>query len=335
MQSKLQKYILLMFLIVTIGLLSGCPPQQGIEETQRIITEAEVYLKAVESVEGNNSYPEDYREAIKEVTSAEEYLKKKKVSEAHTAAVNSLNISKQILESIYTNQIAPLAEKMRLEIEKITNEDPDDPLKDFLPQLDMMLDKAERLQQEQEEIALNKVVDYLGQVTQIIENTRELIHETLETDISFGLGQYELSPVGKRILLEFVKRILTNKEAILSLYPNRQVTIKIKVVGYNDETGFREGTVLTKMLTEGVEGMIPQNDIERRKFLNQRLSEFRARTIGEYLKEVIFQSEPQNSQVQLDIIGRGEEIPPGVESPYPKSDSRRRICKVYSYVIAY
>ncbi len=120
------------------------------------------------------------------------------------------------------------------------------------------------------------------------------------------------------------------------MYPDKNVTIRIKAVGYTDEVSFREGTNLVKTLIAGFENIVPISGIERRKFLNQRLSSLRAQTIGDYFRNLIVQSEQQFQKVfvEQDIQGKGEELPPDVNAPYPISDPRRRICKIYSYVIA-
>jgi hypothetical protein len=97
-------------------------------------------------------------------------------------------------------------------------------------------------------------------------------------------------------------------------------------VGFDFEKG-------VKKLIEGVEREnIPRGYPEKRKFLNQRLSAFRARTVSEYLVQLLVQQNRQG-QVEQEISRLGEELPPSITAPYPIEDARRRICKIYEYVV--
>jgi len=85
---------------------------------------------------------------------------------------------------------------------------------------------------------------------------------------------------------------------------------------------------------EGVENDVPTAYPGRRQFLNQRLSEFRARTIGEYLVQIITRNEGEDSWITIEqeIVGLGEEIPQDLPEPHPLADPRRRMCKIYSSI---
>jgi hypothetical protein len=80
---------------------------------------------------------------------------------------------------------------------------------------------------------------------------------------------------------------------------------------------------------------MPEAQPARRRFLNQRLSELRAKMIGEYITQMLKQAQQGTPppQIQQDLVGLGEELPAGLKSPYPLSDPRRRICKVNAYIM--
>lgn len=209
-------------------------------------------------------------------------------------------------------------------------------IKKFLPELDATLDYAEQIQHDSKTIEDVRAIDHLSEATEMTEDIKGNILLTLNSDFSFSLGKYELSGEGKAELDRLIEKIIQTKEEYLLQYPDKNVTIKIKVISYTDEASFRKGTALVEELIEGFEQNAPQDGIERRKFLNQHLSILRAKTIGEYVQQRILEAEERDSDVSIEqeIIGKGEEIPPGINPPYPARDPRRRICKIYSYVIA-
>jgi len=163
---------------------------------------------------------------------------------------------------------------------------------------------------------------------------KDLQEEKLKIDVFFHKGKYNLSDKGKDTLKKFNKKIIANKENYVDLFPGEPVTIAIKTVGYADLLGFRKGTDLVWKLAEGVENKLPQREPDRKQFLNQRLSEFRARTINDYIKQFLLQSETGSSLMQIyqQSIGRGEEMPPELPPPYPIRDPRRRISKIYAII---
>lgn len=322
--------------LVSIVLLSGCAAQTGpgLIETQVKVEEARDHVDTVDRMK--DEYYDDFLMAQSKLEDAENNLERKKIPEAYSAALKSLEASKRILKQFYLDTVTTLVHKAKNEIEETTENDPENPLKDFLPQLDVMLDYAEQIQKDPKAVDLVKVVDYLGRTTQIRENIKANTKLTLDSDISFGQGKYDLSEKGKSALQELIRKIIATKDNYLRQFPDKTVTIKIKAVGYTDEVGFREGTNLVKKLIEGFENVVPQGGIDRRRFLNQRLSTFRAQTIGDYFRQLVLQDEQDNSRVVIeqDIVGKGEELPPDVPQSNQISDPRRRICKIYSYVIA-
>ena len=108
-------------------------------------------------------------------------------------------------------------------------------------------------------------------------------------------------------------------------------------MGYTDETGFRDGSPLIETLIAQCSDIRTQTGARQRQSLNTCLSELRAKTISEYLFLLLSSQIPElntNVFIEQEVEGKGEEIPPGVAAPYRTKDEHRRICKVYSYVIA-
>ncbi len=316
----------------------GCAsaPVAGVREAIKEAQEA--FLTMDNVVDEGKKNTDDYQEAKAKLDEALRYVESNSnQDEAKVAAQQSLNASQRILTDFYQSTIAPLARTARKQIEGITEQDPDNPLKEFLPKIDELLDYSAKLERGEELIALNKVLEDLEEVITIKHNTDENISATLDSDISFDPGKYELSEAGKLVLKDFFKGIVAKQQDYLAQFSSgKSVTMKITVIGYTDQQGFQKGTALVKTLTEGMEGTEPDKPLELRRFLNLRLSQFRADTIGDYIREVVEQTDSRVS-VEQNNIGRGEDAPLGVNFSYKDSDSvsdsSRRICKVYSYVI--
>jgi outer membrane protein OmpA-like peptidoglycan-associated protein len=196
----------------------------------------------------------------------------------------------------------------------------DDPLKNFTGRFDQILDDLDDQESIQQTPNLEEFLDEFNlQKTRITEK------------IPFDSGEYDLSDKGKFILQSLADEVITIKEEFLQQYPDKSVTITITVIGYTDQSGFKEGTALVNELLEGLEGEIPKDKTELRKLLNQRLSEKRARIVGDHLKQRILATEQEDSQIQIErqIEGRGEELPPDIPPQYPVNDPRRQICKIW------
>ncbi|GAK50387.1 lipoprotein, putative [Candidatus Moduliflexus flocculans] len=324
-------------LILGVMILAGCAaPVTGVDTAIQEAQKAFAVMDNVVDEEKKGS--DDYQEAKDKLDEALKLSESKsKQDKAKVAANQSLSASQRILTDFYRTTITPLARTARKQIEDITEQDPDNPLKEFLPKIDELLDYSTKLESGSEVIALNKVLEDLEEVVTIKHNTDENITATLDSDISFDPGKYELSDTGKQLLKDFFERIVAKQQEYLSQFSSgKRVTMKITVIGYTDQQGFQKGTALVKTLTEGMEGTVPEKSLDLRRFLNLRLSQFRANTIGEYIREVIEQAD-HRVVVEQNNIGRGEDVPPGITPSYKDSDSvsdpSRRICKVYSYVI--
>jgi outer membrane protein OmpA-like peptidoglycan-associated protein len=327
-------------LFLSTLVIIGCsrPPSEEIQPPlplamiQETVNWARENFDAVERLHVQELYAQDFQKARDELVRAENFLQENLYEEAYTSALESLAASQRILRQFYQDTIAQSAQEAKTEIQKITDEDPDNPLREFLPELKSILDYSDEVATSSREIDCTKVLADLEKVTQIGRNTRTMVKQTLESDVSFDSGRYDLSEEGKHILEMFAKAIIANAREYPALYPDQTLIIKIKVVGYSDQVDFQEGTKLLKKLAEGIERGVPQRQPERRKFLNQRLSEFRARTISEYITQFIIQ-EDSAAHIEQENVGLGEVLPPGISPPYPIEDSRRRICKIYGYII--
>ena len=318
-------------------LVAGCaarPPLSA--EVPQTVSKARAYYEVVTNLGVEKKYPNDYQEAEEKLVEAETFLNSPdKQEKALSPAQASLSASQRMLKYFYSNTISPLARKAQAEIEKITAEDPDNPLKDFLPTINDLLAYSDKLESGQNVIALDRVINDLTDVLVIKHNADRNVNVTLLSDVSFDSGKYDLSEAGKRLLSEFFERVIAEQKEELRQYTGKVLTMKIRVLGYTDQQGFRKGTELIKALAKDVEAQVPQAAAAQRQFLNQRLALFRAATLCEYIQQFIAQKDA-SILIEVEKIGRGEEFPPGVSKDSAAgspNDARRRICKIYSYVL--
>ena len=272
-------------------------------ELQAMVQQARDNFGIVERLRVQESYPNDFQEAQNELTSAEEYMRESRYDQALLSARKSLAASQWILRQFYRETIVQSAQEAKTRIDTLTNEDPGNPLQEFLPQLTEILDYSETIEQGQAEIDVTKVLAYLERVSQIKLLAQKTMKLTLKSDVSFDPGQYELSEEGQRILETYCETILAGKKEFDTLHPDRIVSIEINVVGYTDQIDFRERTNIAQKLMEGIEKDLPQKQPARRQFLNRRLSEFRARTVSEYIAQCI--RENLSVSIKQENIGVG------------------------------
>ena len=325
-----------------IMLVSACGPSLDI--TKKTVLLAERNYEAAKNLAevDEEKYRSELQTSGKELEKAESSLDKGFRGMAYKSAAKSLTLSQQVMLNVYRNTVAPLARELKRKIESI--EDSENPLKDprIVQRLDRVLDYSEQIsdvpklseknpldtsaEQKIMELA-DIVIQDFASVAKIKEVSDTGVNKTLESDFSFDIGQYELSGEGRSILRQFCREIVEGigQESLIA---------RIKVVGYTDEVGFNEGKPLFKKLMIGVEDEAPPRHPERRQFFNRRLSEFRARTISEYMEREISDAADRaglSIRIESETVGRGEEIPSGIEPQYPTKDSRRRICKIYIY----
>lgn len=339
MQTLLQRHVTV--LLVIMAYLAGCAPSVqepepqsvvSVQEVQDAIAQAQEHFELVISLNVSEIYAHDFQEAEDELQAAESLLNEDRRDEAFASAQKSLEASQRILRQFYQQMIAQSAQETKRKIEDILEEDPDSALQDFIPKLNEILDYSKEIERGQHMVDLEKILEDIEKVQQIEYDTETHISQTLESDVSFGSGRYELSEEGKRVLEERYAEFINTIKAYKAQYPNKSLLIKIKVIGHTDSTGFKRGTKLVEKLSEGIE--LPMQYPERGQALNKRLSEFRARTISDYLVQFIRNAigDDPSIEIQQEIIGLGEDIPKGLPAPYGYDDARRRICKIYAYI---
>ena len=214
-------------------------------------------------------------------------------------------------------------------------------MQEFIQQLDEELNYAEIVKDTSQRIALERIkkTDRTWRDAEFNLKIQQDLNRTVEFDIFFDEGKYTLSDLseeGKRIVREIAEGLVAVINSYAETYPGQPVTITIKTVGYADLLGFRETTDLIDHLIKDIQNEIPWHQPARRKFLNKRLSLFRAKSINEAIQHLVVFSETVNKKARLniqpEIEGKGEDIPPGVRAPYPEADQRRRICKISNIV---
>ncbi len=344
MQTRIQSLVIGLLVIGGMS-VGGCHSPQveepqpqinqySLEQTECVIAQAKEHLETIQTLPIRDLFPDDFQDAQNALVHSEECLDGNAFDAAYQAAQESQQASQRILRKFYQQIIVQSAARTKADIQEIAKDDPDNPLQDFIPELNDILDYADGLEDEQQLVDLEKVKHDFDAVRQVEHNAKENVKRTLEMDVSFAPGKYGLSEQGEQILQEYSHKILVSKSMFDALYPDDPVVITIKVIGYADPVRFREGTTLLQRLAEGVEDEVPHTEPARRKFFNQRLSEFRARVIAEYTAALLVQQGAGQSrfQVKQEIFGLGETLPPGVEPPYPVQDPRRRFCKIYSYI---
>jgi len=340
MRSMLRSYPVSLFIIVV--LVSGCSfflrNKMTPEEVERQIDEALEHFEEAKSLGIEEAYSEDFAEAEERLDRARELLESNRRDDAYLAAKESLDISIRIIRKFYLDTVSELARKAREELERKASGDAENPLTGYVPKLEKVLEDAEAVRSDLKIVSLNKVIDDLKEVLQITHSIETSKAKTLESDVSFNKGEYELSEDGKEILQKLVERITAEADTYIRDHPGKTLITKIKVVGYTDQLDFARGTDLVRELKEGSENEFPSTKSEQRQFLNQRLSDLRARTIVKYIEEFVSISEKKEEsdfQIDTEAVGRGEKMPANLAPPYPTTDFRRRICKIYTYTTVY
>ncbi len=293
------------------------------------ITDAQRCLDTVKS-EAKELYPDDFREAEEKLNQAnalsESWFRSKK---SYSYALESMEISKMIMKKILIGQIRPDVEKIKEEVEKKGS---DTSLKDLIPKLKVILNYIDDVAKNEKDIDDSIFVAMKNQ-SDDAQKRKECTVDAIMEDVSFNQGRYKIEDIpeqGTQLLDKFVRTSIAARNSCLRKQPDSKVVLSISTFGYTDAQPFQEGTILIEKLEEN--GKCPQQFKERRECLNQRLSELRATSIGEYIKLRISESDPNIMVKKGNFIGRGEEIPKGVENPL-ENDPRRRICIIESAMI--
>jgi outer membrane protein OmpA-like peptidoglycan-associated protein len=315
-----------------MGLLSACggsQPQAG--RGFEPLDQARTYLETARSLELAAVHPQDFAAAEAALQAAQTAWNSGDAETAGVKCHESIVASRKMMSQFYSDTVMKLAQRARDELERRTVRDPENPLSDPIPALDEMLPDADAPAVDPHLTSIHQVLKDLDNVLKINAGLRTSWEKTLGSDLSFEKGQTELSEEGRRFLKELMTEVMGK---IHSEYADQAVTITIKVAGYTDQLGFGQDTPLVKNLIQGMGNPIPNDEPERRRFLNKRLSEMRAESVGKYLKKLIHETDRRNLlNVEMETVGRGEDIPSEARPPYPVADARRRICKIYIYAV--
>lgn len=320
----------LVVVLAVVFAMGGCAlfHRYNRTEAQDHLLTARRHLDIVTHMELADAYEVDFGIAQSAFDQAKAHLADRRSTAAYKAAQKSIDAAQRILNDFYLNHIALLAKGLKEELRRETSGDPDNPLKAQIPKVERVIQTA----QTGEAVSLNTILEDLETIMQITYSIRTTMNRILESDVSFDKGQYRLSEKGMAAIDGILETVAKDKSDYLDRFPTKTITTQVKVVGYTDSLNFGKGTPLMAALTEDVEERIPRNDPERRRFLNRRLSEFRARNIAGYIASALKkEGETERFQVQTESVGRGEAIPPDLPPPYPVMDARRRICRIYIY----
>jgi len=252
-------------------------------------------------------------------------------------AQQSYQRTQQMFAHHYINTFQPLARSLQDRLFEAAQRDPDSALSDFVGKLDVILAYIETVG---EDAALMDTAHFMEtrdtlKDAEILLQLEEQIRQTLRNDLSFEPGKYAMADFGQKgqqAISSFIKNLLVIKAQYPMQYPGQMLTIKIKTVGYTDQVPV-SNPKLIEALTQDIDAVtIPSEEVERRKFLNHRLSEFRARTVNEYAQarmQELTRGDP-TLNIEIEIVGKGEEFPviDATAPEYLPRDPRRRICKI-------
>jgi outer membrane protein OmpA-like peptidoglycan-associated protein len=115
-----------------------------------------------------------------------------------------------------------------------------------------------------------------------------------------------------KYLQQLIKEIKVKVAAYRQTNGDKPMVIRLDVRGYADKQGFYYN-----------------QPVAQRQAQNKRLSEWRARTVGQYLQKYL---KSQSIKVELSTQGLGEELPPGVTDG-AINDAARRTCRANIQVV--
>ncbi|MFP4308116.1 MAG: hypothetical protein ACLFRG_04660 [Desulfococcaceae bacterium] len=317
---------------VLLGILFGCGGGRLEREAAADrMNRANHYLETVQSLELSDAYPELTGSAESSLAAAREALAAENPAAAIQAADASGAAAREALRRYYRDTVARLARRAREALAARDRLDPEDPLVRERSAINGILDGGETADNASPLDAVRRVLADLEMVLAVSDSLRRSWRRTLAVDDAFRPGGDELSPLGRETLTALAEEIQATIAGTLES-AGAPKGLLVKVVGYTDALNFGRGTPLVARLTEGVEFETPEVDPDRRRFLNQRLSRFRAEAASRALAEVL--KEMALGPISVEAVGRGEEIPSGVSPPHPPADPRRRICRIFVHVVS-
>lgn len=317
-----------MVLIIVAFFLAGCGGAQLRQEmaTDRV-AQAAHFLDTVQSLELARAYPHGVAGAETALSTARAAMAGGDFPAARQAADASIAAARELLGRYYRETVARLADRVRKALEERSRRDPEDPLAERIPTLDAVAAHGDRLAANPQVVSVSRVLGDLETVLSVSDSLRVSWRRTLPVDDTFVSGTDDLSEAGAATLDALA---LSVREATISTgNEGMPVHYRVKVVGYTDQLNFGRETPLVTHLSHGVEEEVPEADPERRRFLNRRLSRFRARAVADALADRL---DGDGVAVAVEAVGRGETVPPEVPPPYPAADPRRRICRVFVHL---
>ena len=113
----------------------------------------------------------------------------------------------------------------------------------------------------------------------------------------------------QKILQKFTEQFLAAETEYAKQVPGLSIIATINTTCYSNQADFPEDSEFVKILTKDTTLQIPQQDPERRQFLNQRLSEFRAETITAYLRQLLSEHDRKDRTLRIRYRpeGKGED----------------------------
>ena len=215
------------FIVLTLLLFAGCGP--SLHQAKTVLDEAKEYQDAVKRTGITESMSPDVSTARKQYADAEQSFIERSYKNAVYYAQESITAAKRVLLQGITRSVIVLKE----EIIKKVEENPATPLKKLLPKLDEILQYANRVQtdnQELENLSLVKAASISSDLRMYEEDIKISQQEKLHSDISFALGKFELADEGKIALDKFADKIIAIIDENLKLFPDRPILLQIDVV---------------------------------------------------------------------------------------------------------
>ncbi|GBC61558.1 hypothetical protein DENIS_2520 [Desulfonema ishimotonii] len=217
--------------------------------------------------------------------------------------------------------------------------DPTSPYRNFKEKLRKIQNHIDSIKAGKESYNPEIISQYSNEILEIRMNVQNPVNRVLGVDVFFGPGKYKISDFsieGKDMLNSFAADIIELQvKKLREFFPDKQLAIVIKSIGYSDEMPFSRW--FAEELKKDINISLPEAPLEKRKILNRELSFRRARSIGKYLKMQVKRMLDVDGVIIAEpvIIGLGETFPYTDESvvpPYKAEDKRRRICKIHGNV---
>ncbi|WP_045112931.1 OmpA family protein [Microscilla marina] len=139
-----------------------------------------------------------------------------------------------------------------------------------------------------------------------------VVYANTNASVQFHTGWHTPKPQDYQYLQQLIKEIKEKVAIYRRNNDNKPMVIQLDVRGYADKQGFYYN-----------------QPIAQRQAQNKRLSEWRARTIGQFLQKYL---KSQSIKVALSTQGLGETLPPGVTDG-AVNDPLRRTCRASIQVV--